>query len=239
MNPSQFPGQTEQPVPPSALLGGDDEFSLLEKCVQLLFLIVQSGGGGGGGSTIPSTTNLIKGDGAGNGADSGIAATSVIQGAAGSTASAIMTATGSGNTVQPSVAQITGAGLVFSVDNTYNIGASGSGRPAQIFASNQINAQTGFTLGNGGVGIKFANDARITSDSTGVHFTDADIHGPIAITVGGLSVISTTTGMLPPRMSTTQKNAIATPTAGMMVYDNTLNKLSVYTGAAWETVTSI
>lgn len=49
MNPSQFPGQTEQPVPPSALLGGDDEFSLLEKCVQLLYLIVQSGGGGGGG----------------------------------------------------------------------------------------------------------------------------------------------------------------------------------------------
>lgn len=29
-------------------------------------------GGGGGGATIPSTTNLIKGDGAGNGADSGI-----------------------------------------------------------------------------------------------------------------------------------------------------------------------
>jgi len=30
------------------------------------------GGGGGGGATIPSTTNLINGDGAGNGADSGI-----------------------------------------------------------------------------------------------------------------------------------------------------------------------
>jgi hypothetical protein len=29
-------------------------------------------GGGGGGATIPATTNLIKGDGAGNGADSGI-----------------------------------------------------------------------------------------------------------------------------------------------------------------------
>ncbi len=32
---------------------------------------------GGGGATIPSVTNLIKGDGAGNGADSGIAATAV------------------------------------------------------------------------------------------------------------------------------------------------------------------
>lgn len=36
-----------------------------------------SGGGGGGGATIPSTTNLINGDGAGNGADSGIAPAAV------------------------------------------------------------------------------------------------------------------------------------------------------------------
>jgi hypothetical protein len=54
-----------------------------------------------------------------------------------------------------------------------------------------------------------------------------------------LDVQSTTSGFLPPRMTTTQKNDIASPTAGMMVYDSTLNKLSVYTGAAWETVTSL
>lgn len=36
-----------------------------------------SGGGGGGGATIPSVTNIIKGNGSGNGADSGIAATAV------------------------------------------------------------------------------------------------------------------------------------------------------------------
>ena len=35
-----------------------------------------SAGSSGGGATIPSTTNLIKGDGLGNGADSGVAATS-------------------------------------------------------------------------------------------------------------------------------------------------------------------
>ena len=49
---------------------------------------------------------------------------------------------------------------------------------------------------------------------------------------------STTQGFMPPRMTTTQKNAIATPTAGLMVYDTTLNKLCVYT-TAWETITSI
>jgi hypothetical protein len=54
-----------------------------------------------------------------------------------------------------------------------------------------------------------------------------------------LNLVSTTYGFLPPRMTTTQKNAIVTPAPGLMVYDTTLNKLAVYTGAAWETVTSL
>ena len=53
-----------------------------------------------------------------------------------------------------------------------------------------------------------------------------------------LDVVSTTKAFMPPRVTTVQKATIATPTAGMVVYDSTLNKLSVYTGAAWETVTS-
>ena len=53
-----------------------------------------------------------------------------------------------------------------------------------------------------------------------------------------LEVSSTTRGFLPPRMTTTQKNAIASPAAGLVVYDTTLNKLCVYT-TAWETITSL
>ena len=52
-----------------------------------------------------------------------------------------------------------------------------------------------------------------------------------------LDVTSTTKAFMPPRMTTTQKNAIASPTAGMVVYDATLAKLCVYT-TAWETITS-
>jgi hypothetical protein len=54
-----------------------------------------------------------------------------------------------------------------------------------------------------------------------------------------LDITSTTQGFLPPRMTSTQKTTIATPATGLVVYDTTLNKLSVYTGAAWETVTSL
>jgi len=52
-----------------------------------------------------------------------------------------------------------------------------------------------------------------------------------------VDVASTTKGFLPPRMTTTQKTAIGSPTAGLIVYDTTLNKLCVYT-TAWQTITS-
>lgn len=39
--------------------------------------------------------------------------------------------------------------------------------------------------------------------------------------------------------TTTQKNAITPVAASMKCYDSTLNKLCVYTGAAWETITSV
>ncbi len=54
-----------------------------------------------------------------------------------------------------------------------------------------------------------------------------------------LNVQSTTQGFLPPRMTTTQKNAIASPAAGLVVYDTTLNKLCIRTASAWETITSV
>jgi len=49
-----------------------------------------------------------------------------------------------------------------------------------------------------------------------------------------LSVTSTTQGFLPPRMTTTQKNAISSPAAGLMVYDNTLGKYNYYNGSGWQ-----
>jgi hypothetical protein len=48
-----------------------------------------------------------------------------------------------------------------------------------------------------------------------------------------LEVSSTTKGFLPPRMTTTQKNAIATPASGLIVYDETTNKLACYNGTTW------
>ena len=50
-----------------------------------------------------------------------------------------------------------------------------------------------------------------------------------------VTVTSTTKGFLPPRMTTAQKNAISSPSAGLFVYDSTLGALSVYT-SSWLTL---
>ena len=48
-----------------------------------------------------------------------------------------------------------------------------------------------------------------------------------------LDISSTTKGVLFPRMTTTQKNAITSPAAGLVVYDTTTNKLCCYNGSTW------
>jgi hypothetical protein len=54
-----------------------------------------------------------------------------------------------------------------------------------------------------------------------------------------LDAQSTTKGVRFPNMTTTQKNAIASPAAGLVIFDTTLAKLCLYTGAAWQTITSV
>ena len=53
-----------------------------------------------------------------------------------------------------------------------------------------------------------------------------------------LDIRSTTKGFLPPRMTTTQRDAISSPAAGLIIYNTTTNKLNVYT-TTWEAITSL
>jgi hypothetical protein len=48
-----------------------------------------------------------------------------------------------------------------------------------------------------------------------------------------LEITSTTQGFLPPRMTTTQINAIASPAEGLIVYNTTLHELCFYDGTSW------
>lgn len=59
---------------------------------------------------------------------------------------------------------------------------------------------------------------------------------PVASAVMDLG--STTQGVLIPRMTTTQKNAISSPAEGLQVYDLTLHALCLFNGTSWLTVTA-
>jgi len=51
-----------------------------------------------------------------------------------------------------------------------------------------------------------------------------------------LDVTSTTKAFMPPRMTTAQRDAIASPAAGMVVYNTTTNVLNFHNGTAWGAV---
>ena len=103
----------------------------------------------------------------------------------------------------------------------FNIAGSSSSSAAALFQNGAANFN----------GFRVQMNAQTLIDEAGVN--------AFVTTSAILELKATTKGFLPPRMTTTQKNAIATPAAGLVVYDTTLGKLCVRGAAAWETITSI
>lgn len=97
-----------------------------------------------------------------------------------------------------------------------------------------INLESAMDIGSydGSLAIR-VNDAYVgVTDATAIGKTTAPNSSAM------LEIVSTSKGFLPPKMTTAQKTAIASPQSGLVVYDTTLNKLCVYT-TAWETITSV
>jgi hypothetical protein len=78
----------------------------------------------------------------------------------------------------------------------------------------------------------YAEKMRINVDGIGM-FTNGNPDNSAA-----LEIASTTKGLLVPRMTTTQINAIAGPAAGLVVYNTTLNVLCYRDNVGWKKVTS-
>jgi hypothetical protein len=111
---------------------------------------------------------------------------------------------------------------------------------------------TNWDIGNGSVSILRAVSAGrvLVNGTTDNGSSTFQVNGTATVSgamgVGGvaaasalLDAASTTQGFLPPRMTTTQKNAISSPASGLIVYDTTLGKLCVRGAASWETITSV
>jgi hypothetical protein len=121
-------------------------------------------------------------------------------------------------------------------------GAVASGQHSYIIRSGTSGTKTNST--NNSMEVWFGNltDATFRYGNTvdgWLNSSGGFVFGATTVDVSAaLQVDSTTKGFLPPRMTTTEKNAISTPATGLVVFDSTLAKICVYTGAAWETVTS-
>jgi hypothetical protein len=93
-----------------------------------------------------------------------------------------------------------------------------------------------FTLGAGGVfGVTIGRTyVGSTPPTDGLSVQGSALFGTTTnITSSKLTIESTTQGFLPPRMTTTQRNAIASPAAGLIVYDTTLNLPHFFNGTIW------
>ncbi len=87
----------------------------------------------------------------------------------------------------------------------------------------------------------------LVSSGGGTTFTDggADSYTTDDIAIGqssapvssaALEVESTSKGFLPPRMTTAQRNAIAGPVEGLVVYNTSMDQLQFYNGVAWSSI---
>jgi hypothetical protein len=117
-------------------------------------------------------------------------------------------------------------GTISNASGWYQLGGTANVNGAQIWSGSAPGAI------RFGTGASFTEQMRLdSSGNLGI--------GATANASAILDAQSTTKGVRMPNMTTTQKNAISSPAAGLMVFDTTLAKLCVYSGSAWQTITSV
>lgn len=114
----------------------------------------------------------------------------------------------------------------------------GSGNPVSTSTGSSIRLQN--TVANAFFYLSHYDDGylKLANDGgTPVLLADqnalVNIGGTATVASAVLSLDSTTTGFLPPRMTTTQRNLITSPATGLLLYNTTTDALTVRTSTGW------
>lgn len=83
----------------------------------------------------------------------------------------------------------------------------------------------------------FTNGIYLKDNPTGSDTIGVGTQSPADCAILDLTSVNHDTGLLLPRLTTVERDAIVTPLAGLLIYNTTTNKLNVYT-TVWEEVTS-
>ena len=128
-------------------------------------------------------------------------------------------------------ASTSGVTLDYNVGILYHYG--GSGDYIQYISGANYLMQSRTATGSLQLGTNSTTRLTIASDGAAMFSSSVQAGGGTTNATAILQADSTTRGFLPPRMTTVQKLAIATPAAGLVVYDTTTNKLCCYNGTTW------
>jgi hypothetical protein len=149
-----------------------------------------------------------------------------------------VTGTGTG-TANSFVVQNSASVQTFRVND---LGQVQIGRTTAInwtFSSNNLtSSQYAYILSSNGSVLSTSGNGGVLGNDTGAKICDQGVGVSNQLASAVLECNSTTRGFLPPRMTTTQKNAIASPATGLVVYDTDLNALCTYNGTTWITLGS-
>ena len=132
------------------------------------------------------------------------------------------------------------------INSNGNVGIGTTSPGSKLEVNGEIDSEgylingMGWALENSGVltlgdwdGQEFSTRIMDNNSSEVLRVTDGNVGIGTTNPAAKLDIESTTSGVLLPRMTTAQVNAISSPSNGLTVYNTTLNTLCFYNGSSW------
>lgn len=136
------------------------------------------------------------------------------------------------------------ADLIPNQDNTFDIGQIGSNlrwRSGRFSQDLTVGGNVGIGTTSPGYTLDVSGTLRAgnTPSTTTLAITSSGNVGIGTVNPASSAILelsATNRALLPPRLTTSQRDAISSPAAGLLLYNSTTNTLNVYNGSSWGAV---